>query len=65
MFIFVIINAFISNFTDCNLYKRKLEVITRKKYALHFFIQPLDFSLETREDEWNLHESLEKNLEAV
>ena len=65
MFIFGIIKAFISNFTDYNLYERKLEVITRKKYALHFFIQPLDFSLETREDELNLHESLEKNLEVA
>ena len=65
MFIFGIIKAFISNFTDYNLYERKLEVITRKKYALHFFIQLLDFSLETREDELNLHESLEKNLEVV
>ena len=59
MFIFGIIKAFTNNFTDYNLYERKLEVITRKKYALHFFIQPLDFSLETREDELNLHESLE------
>ena len=54
MFIFGIIKAFISNFTDYNLYERKLEVIARKKYAFHFFIQLLDFSSETSEDELNL-----------
>ena len=63
MFIFGIIKAFISNFIDYILYERKLEVITRKKYAFHFFIQPLDFSPETREDSIHLHEFLEKNLE--
>ena len=65
MFIFGIIKAFTSNLTDYNLYERKLEVIARKKYALHFFIQLLDFSPETREDSIHLHESLEKNLEVV
>ena len=65
MFIFGIIKAFISNFTDYNLYERKLEVIMQKNYALHFFIQPQDFSLETREDELNLHKSLKKNQEIV
>ena len=65
MFIFGIIKAFTSNFTEYTLYKRKVGVIARKKYALHFFIQLLDFSPETREDELNLHESLEKNLEDV
>ena len=65
IFIFGIIKTFMSNVTDYNLYERKLEVITRKKYALYFSIQPLDFSLETCEDELNLHESLEKNLEIV
>ena len=64
MFIFGIIKAFISNFTDYNLYERKLEVITRKKYDFHFFMRLLDFSLKTYENELNLHESLEKNLEA-
>ena len=60
MFVFGIIKAFTSNFTDCNLYERKLEVIARKKYDLHFFIKLLDFSPETNEDELNLCESLEK-----
>ena len=45
--------------------ERKLEVIARKKYALHFFIQLLDFSLETSEDKLNPRESLEKNVEVV
>ena len=48
-------------------------VIARKKYALRFPIQPLDFSLETRKDSLkiyckslpNLYESLEKNTEVV
>ena len=65
MFIFGIIEAFTSNFTDYKLYERKLEVIARKKYAHHFFIQLLDFSPETREDSIHLHESLEKILEDV
>ena len=65
MFIFGIIKAFTNNFTDYNLYERKLEVITRKKCALHFFIQLLDFSPETREDELNLHESVEENLKVA
>ena len=65
MFIFGIIKAFTSNFTDYNLYERKIEVIVRKKYAIHFFIQLLDFSSETREDSIHLHESLEKYLEDV
>ena len=65
MFIFGIRKAFTNNFTDYNLYERKLEVIVRKKYAIHFFIQLLDFSPETSEDELNLHKSLEKNLDVV
>ena len=65
MFIFGIIKAFASNLRDYNLYERKLQVIARKKYALYFFIQLLDFSPETSEDELNLHESLEKNLEII
>ena len=65
MFIFGHFKACISNFAGCNLYQSKLNVITRKKYALYFLIRPLDFSLETREDEWTLHESPKKNLEAV
>ena len=65
MFIFGHFKACISNFAGCNLYQSKLNVITRKKYALYFLIRPLDFSLETREDEWTLHESPKKNLEAI
>ena len=57
--------GFISNFTDYTLYERKLKVITRKKYALRFFIRPLDFSLETREHSNHFHKSLEKNAEVV
>ena len=53
MFIFGIIKAFTSNFTDYNLYERKLEVIARKKYAVHFFIQLLDFSPETSDVKMN------------
>ena len=48
--IFGVLKVFISNFTYYNLYQRKLKVIARKKYALRFSIQPLDFSLETRKD---------------
>ena len=55
MFIFGIMRAFTSNFTDYNLYERKLEVIAQKKYALHFFIRLIDFSPETSEDELNVH----------
>ena len=65
MFIFGHFKACISNFTDYNLYERKVEVIARKKYAFNFFIQLLDFSPETSEDELNLHESLEQNVEVV
>ena len=57
--------GFISNFTYYNIYQRKLKVVTRKKYALRFFIRPLDFSLETREHSNPFHKSLEKNLEVV
>ena len=62
MFIFGHLKACISNFTDYNLYQRKLNVLTRKKYALYFLIRPLHFYLETREDELSLHESPNKNL---
>ena len=55
----------ISNFAYYDLYQRKLKAITRKNYAIHFLIQPLDFSLEIREDESDLHGSPKKNLEAV
>ena len=65
LFIFGHFKACISNFTDYNLYQRKLNVLTRKKYALYFLIRPLDFSLETCEDELPLHESPKKNLEDV
>ena len=49
-FTFAVLKAFISNFTYYNLYQRKLKVIARKKYAIHFLIQPLDFYLETFTD---------------
>ena len=62
-FIFGIFKLYISNFAYYNLYQRKLKAITRKKYVLHFLIRTLDFSLEIREDESNLHESPKKNLE--
>ena len=62
MFIFGIIKAFTSNFTDYKLYERKLEVIPRKKYALHFFIHLLHFSPDTSEDSIHLHGSPKKNL---
>ena len=65
MIIFDHFKACISNFTDYNLYQRKLNVLTRKKYAFHFLIQPLDFYMEVREDSTHLHESPNKNLEAV
>ena len=65
MFIFRHFKACISNFADYNLYKRKLNVIMRKKYALYFLIRPLDFSLEIREDELTFHESPKKNPEDV
>ena len=42
-----------------------MKAITRRKYAIRFLIRPLDFYLETREDELSLHESTNKNLEAV
>ena len=65
MFIFGHFKACISNFAGCNLYQSKLNVITRKKYALYFLIRPLDFYLEIREDSTYLHVSPNKNLEAV
>ena len=65
MFIFGIFKLYISNFAYYNLYQRKMKAITRKKYAIHFLIRPLDFSLEIREDPIHLHGSPEKNLEAV
>jgi len=65
MFIFDIFKACISNFVYYNLHQRKLKTITQKKYALHFLIRCLHFSLEIREDESNLHGSPKKNLEAV
>ena len=65
IFIFGHFKACISNFADYNLYQRKVNVITRKKYALYFLIRPLDFSLETREESIHLHESPKKNLEVV
>ena len=40
---------YISNFAYYNLYQRKLKGITWKKYAVHFSIRPLHFSLETSE----------------
>ena len=43
--------------------------MARKKYALHFPIQPLDFSPDTNKDSMNLsmnlYKSLVKNLELV
>ena len=65
MFILGHFKACISNFADYNLYQRKLNVLTRKKYALYFLIRLLDFYLETREDSTYLHESPNENLEAV
>ena len=57
--------GFMGHFTYYNIYQRKLKVVTRKKYALRFFIRPLDFSLETCENNLSDHESLEKNLRVV
>ena len=65
MFIFGIFKLYISNFSYYNLYQRELKAITRKKYVIDFLIQSLDFSLEIREDESNLHGFPKKNLEAV
>ena len=65
MLMFGIFKACTSKFAYYKLYQRKLKVITRKKYALHILIRPLGFSLEIRENESNLHESSQKNLEAV
>ena len=66
MFIFGIFKQlYISNFAYYNLYQRKLKAITRKKYAIHFLILLLDFSLEIRENESDLHGSQKKILEAV
>ena len=50
MVIFGLLKVLICNFTYYNLYWGKLNVIARKKYALRFSIQPLDFHLETRKD---------------
>ena len=44
LIIFGDFDDFISNFTYYDLYWRKVEVLTRKKYAIRFFIRPLDFS---------------------
>ena len=49
-FIFGFLKAFINNFTYYNLCYKKVKVIARKKYAIHFLIQPLDFSLKTLTD---------------
>ena len=49
MYFFGVYKAFINNFTYYSLYKGKLNVITQKKYALHFFIRPLDFPPQTLE----------------
>jgi len=65
MLMFGIFKACTSKFAYYKFYQRKLKVITRKKNALHFLTRPLDFSLEIREDESNLHESPPKNLETV
>ena len=40
-------------------------LITRKKYALRFFIRPLDFSLEIYEKDLSVQESLEQTVEVV
>ena len=63
--VFYYVTVGISNFADYNLYQRKLNVLTRQKYVLYFLTRPLDFYLETREDELSLHVSLNKNKEAV
>ena len=65
MFIFGILNLYISNFAYYNLYQRKLKAITRKKYAIHILIRPVDNSLEICEDLIHLHEFPKKNLQAV
>jgi len=65
MLMFEIFKACTSKFAYYKLYQRKLKLITRKKYAFHFLIRPLDFSLEIHEDESNLHKSPQKNLETV
>ena len=62
---FGIFKLYISNFAYYNLYQRRVKAITRKRYAIHFLIRPLDFSLEIREDESDLHGSPKKNLEAI
>ena len=61
MIIFGHFKACKSNFTDYNLYQRKLNVLTRKKCALYFLIRPLDFYLETREEAIHLHEFPKKS----
>ena len=50
--------ALTRNFSYYKLTERKLKVIPQKKYALRFFIRPLDFSLETRQDSIHLDESV-------
>ena len=57
MFIFGIFKLYISNFAYYNLYQSELKAIMRKKYAIHFLIRPLDFSLEIREDPIHLGSS--------
>ena len=42
-----------------------LRVVARKKYALRFSMEPLHFSLETREDSVILPEFLEKNVDVL
>ena len=74
MYNFCVLKAFISNFTYYKCYKRKLKVITRKKYGLPFSIQALHFFLETlgfcelkqfELHDLNLQMSAEKNVEVV
>ena len=48
-----------------NFYQRKLKAITRKMYAIHFLIRPLDSFLEIHEDESDFHRPQKKNLEAA
>ena len=65
MLISSIFKAFIGTFGYYNLCQRKLKVISRKKYALHILILPLEFSLEIHKDEHNLHESPPKKKPRV
>ena len=50
MIIFGVFDDFIHNFTYYDLYWRKVKVLTQKKYAIRFFMSPLDFSWDIRED---------------